>query len=244
MIRAWHGETELDVGTPQQQAVLAHLLLRGGNPVPLEGLVAAIWGTEAPPTGPAVVRTYISRLRRTFPVQMGRSARSAYILPTHDLDLTELEKQRDLARRAHRKGDAHTQARALRSALKLWKGSPLTGAKGDFVERERARLCEFRLAMVEDLAAADLAAGRHADVPESLTELIAEQPLRERAHELLMHALYRSGRQAEALQVFTDVWRLLDRELGLAPGPGLRRMQQLILTSDPVLFAAEGLSRK
>ncbi|MGV9364184.1 AfsR/SARP family transcriptional regulator [Amycolatopsis sp. NPDC003731] len=237
-VRAWYGGAELDLGTPQQRAVLANLLLRDGKPATTDDLVAALWGAGAPAAGAAVIRTYLSRLRKALPIPVLESTRGLHAIPTHNSDLIDLAHQRARARAARRNGDRQSEAAALRTAVGLWRGTPLTGANGEFVEGERARLHQLRLAVVEDLAAADLASGQHAEVPDTLAELIDEQPLRERPYELLMLALYRSGRQADALEVFAGIRSLLDRELGLLPGPGLRAMHQRILAADPALLPA------
>ncbi|MFG1643748.1 BTAD domain-containing putative transcriptional regulator [Amycolatopsis sp. NPDC049252] len=118
-----------------------------------------------------------------------------------------------------------------RAALALWHGTPLSGVNG--LEAERVRLEQLRLKAIEDLAAADIEAGRHGEATAVLSDLIAEQPLRERPRELQMLALYRSGR----LDVFARIQRLLEDERGLYPGPELREMQRRILSSDPTLAA-------
>jgi hypothetical protein len=127
-------------------------------------------------------------------------------------------------------------ASVLRAALRLWHGTPLAGLNG--FEAERVRLAQLRLTAREDLAAADIAEGRHGEAAAQLADLIAEEPLRERPRELQMLALYRAGRQAEALEVFARAQRLLESELGLYPGPELREMQRRILAADPSLAPA------
>jgi DNA-binding SARP family transcriptional activator len=235
-VRAWRGDDEIDLGSPQQRAILAVLLLQGGTPASPDQLVDAVWGGAAPRAAVGMVRSYVSRLRHALgpgdPAAVIESVGGGYALRGHDLDLTEFQRQLGIARQAGRAGDA---AAALRTALSLWHGTPLAGVNGAYAEFERTRLAQLRLTAIEDLAAADIEAGRHVDAAAELAEVIAEQPLRERPRELLMLALYRSGRQADALAVFTQVQRLLETELGLYPGPELREMQRRILASDPTL---------
>lgn len=219
-VRAWRGDTEVELGSPQQRAILAILLLQEGTPVSPDQLISAIWGGAAPRAAVGMVRSYVSRLRRVLPDAI-ESVGGGYALRAAT-DLAEFQRLRSTG--------GHE---ALRQALDLWHGTPLAGVNGDYAEFERTRLTQLRLTVREDLAAAEIEAGR--DVEADLTELIAEQPLRERPRELLMLAFYRSGRQAEALDVFSQVRRLLDDELGLEPGPDLREMQRRILASDPTL---------
>ncbi|HEV7626533.1 MAG TPA: BTAD domain-containing putative transcriptional regulator, partial [Streptomyces sp.] len=178
-----------------------------------------------PRAATGMVRSYISRLRHILePATPIESIGGGYAIVAPTLDLTEFQ-------RLLTAGDAAS----LRAALRLWHGTPLSGING--FEAERVRLEQLRLKAIEDLAAADIEAGHHADAVAALSELITEQPLRERPRELQMLALYRSGRQAEALDVFTRIQHLLEDELGLYPGPELREMQRRILASDPTLAA-------
>jgi DNA-binding SARP family transcriptional activator len=238
-VRAWRGDREIDLGSPQQRAILAILLLQVGTPASPDRLIAAIWGGAAPRAAVGMVRSYVSRLRHVLDpghrAAVIESAGGGYVLRAADLDLTEFQRRLGMAREARRAGDAPAAATALRAALGLWHGAPLAGVNGDYAEFERTRLEQLRLTAIEDLAAADIESGRHVEAAAELAEIIAEQPLRERPRELLMLALYRSGRQADALAVFGEVRRLLADELGLYPGPDLREMQRRILASDPAL---------
>ena len=231
-VRAWLGDTELDLGTPQQRAILGILLLRAGTAATPDQLISAVWGPAAPRAAVGMIRSYVSRLRRVLPADVIESVGGGYALRTGALDATDFGTHIAAARTAT---DPHTKATHLRAALGLWRGTPLAGVNGDFAEIERTRLAKVRLAAVEDLAAADIDTGRHVEATAALEEVIAGQPLRERPRELLMLALYRAGRQADALAVFTEIRRLLDDELGLEPGPGLRDMQRRILAGDPGL---------
>lgn len=231
-VRAWLGDAELDLGTPQQRAILGILLLRGGTPASPDQLVNAVWGPAAPRAAVGVIRSYVSRLRRVLPKDAIESVGGGYALRTANLDATRFSRHVTAARDTK---DPLTAARELRAALALWRGTPLAGVNGEYAEFERTRLTQLRLAVVEDLAAADVETGRHVEAVAALAEVVAEQPLRERPRELLMLALYRSGRQADALAVFTEIQHLLADELGLDPGPGLRDMQRRILAADPDL---------
>lgn len=230
-VRAWLGDTELDLGTPRQRAMLGILLLREGATATPDQLISALWGPAAPRAATGMIRSYVSRLRRVLPGDVIESVGGGYALRAGDLDVTEFTGHLAAARNA---ADAHVRAGHLRSALALWHGTPLAGVNGEYAEAERTRLAGVRLAAVEDLAEADVDTGRHVEATAALEEVIAEHPLRERPRELLMKALYRAGRQADALAVFTGIRRLLADELGLEPGPGLRDMQQRILAGDPV----------
>ncbi|WP_276328930.1 AfsR/SARP family transcriptional regulator, partial [Amycolatopsis lexingtonensis] len=201
-VRAWRDDVEVELGPPQQRAALAVLLLQGGTPLSPSQLVSALWSGAEPRAAIGMVRSYVSRLRHAgVPIV---SSAGGYALTAPALDLTEF--QRLLA--AARAGAP--AAPTLRQALALWHGTPLSGLNGDYAEAERVRLAELRLTAREDLAAADIAEGRHAEAAVDLADLIAEQPLRERPRELQMLALYRSGRQAEALAVFTRTQQLLE----------------------------------
>jgi DNA-binding SARP family transcriptional activator len=238
-VRAWRGDREIELGSPQQRAILAILLLRAGTPASPDQLIAAIWGAAAPRAAVGVIRSYVSRLRHVLdPANRDaliESAGGGYALRAEELDLTEFQRQIGAAREARRAGDAPAAATALRTALGLWHGTPLAGVNGDYAEFERIRLQQLRLTAIEDLAVADIESGQHVQAAAELAEVIAEQPLRERPRELLMLALYRSGRQADALAVFGEVQHLLADELGLYPGPDLQEMQRRILASDPAL---------
>src|SRR5206468_858685 len=135
-------------------------------------------------------------------------------------------------------GNAKRASKRLREALDLWRGEPLADLdSAGFVQLERARLEELRLSAVEERVDADLALGRHAELVAELHALVREHPLRERLRAQLMLALYRSGRQAEALDVYQQGRRLLAEELGLEPGEGLKRLEHAILEHDPALGA-------
>ncbi|MGJ6962114.1 BTAD domain-containing putative transcriptional regulator [Streptosporangium sp. G11] len=242
-VRAWRGKIEVDLGAPQQRAILGVLLLREGAVASTDQLISAVWGEEPPSAAAGMVRSYISRLRRALDggstAAVIESVAGGYALPvTADtLDLADFQRGIRAARDSRRTGDLETEATELRAALGLWKGTPLAGVRGEYADNERTRLVELRLTAIEDLSAADLELGRHAEARPLLASVALEQPLRERPRELLMLALYRAGRKADALALFQETQRLLADELGLDPGPELREMQRRILASDPSLAA-------
>lgn len=243
-VRAWRGDHEIDLGSPQQRGLLAALLLREGAAVTRDQLTTALWGDEAPPGAWATIRTYVSRLRRAMagtgaaPVIV--SVGGGYAVPAvaGASDLAEFQALLVAAREAGLAGDREGEADRLCAALRLWKGTALAGVRAEYAEHERARLGRLRLGAVEDSARTRLRAGRVVEAVALLTDVVAEEPLQEQTRVLLMLALYRSGRQAEALRVYEEARHLLAAELGLDPGPQLQRMQRRILASDPSLEGA------
>jgi DNA-binding SARP family transcriptional activator len=240
-VRAWRGEAEIDLGTPQQRAVLGLLLLRAGAVVTTDQLITAVWGENAPQAAGGMVRTYVSRLRRVLRERLAAplitSVAGGYLLSlgSGSLDVASFEHGVSSARRARHVGDVETEARELRAALALWKGAPLGGVRGEYAHHERSRLIGLQLSAIEDLASVDLELGNHVEAGSALVRVVIEEPLRERPRELLMLALYRAGRKAEALALYQETQQLLANELGLDPGPELQEMQRRILTSDPSL---------
>ncbi|UED85788.1 AfsR/SARP family transcriptional regulator [Streptomyces profundus] len=239
-IRAWQGGRLLPAGSPQQRALLAVLLLRRGRPVSVSELVDALWGDEPPQQAVAALRTYASRLRKSFgpraAVLVSQFGGYALRLDPHDqLDLDEVARIASAAEQAAGAGEL-TQAHELfGEALDLWDGEAIAGVPGPEAEVQRTRLAERRLGLREQRLDVGLQAGLHADSISELTELTTTYPLRERLRELLMLALYRAGRQAEALAVYADARRLLIDELGVEPRAELSEIQQRILNADPGL---------
>ncbi|MER5184608.1 BTAD domain-containing putative transcriptional regulator [Streptomyces sp. NPDC002896] len=236
-VRAWRGAEPLPTGSPQQRALLAALLLREGRTATAHELIDALWGDEPPSQALAAVRTYASRLRKILDPGVLLSESGGYAIRTggQALDLSLAEELSADAEKARNAGDL-CQARALiNKALGLWDGEPLANVPGPYADTQRTRLEEWRLQLSESRLDMDLEQGCHAEAVSELTALTAAHPLRERLRELLMLALYRSGRQAEALAVYADTRRLLADELGVDPRPGLRELQQRILEADPAL---------
>jgi DNA-binding SARP family transcriptional activator len=243
-LHASRGGNELGLGSPQQRGVLALLLLRAGRLVSPEELIDRMWGANPPTSARVTVRTYISRLRRSLddPRQhhsVIESTAGGYRLPltSQTLDLALFEQQVAQARTARSAGDTTQASTLLHAALLLWRGYPLAGTHGQFVEQERARLDQLRLTALEERIALDLEVGRDDDLVTELTGLVNDDPLRERLRELLMLALYRASRQAEALHAYQQIRALLSQELGIEPGPRLRDLHQQILHSAPELPA-------
>lgn len=203
-------------------------------------LVAALWGEDRPATADKMVHVYVSRLRKLLPPPgAGEGSRldtygSGYVLRVEagELDLERFETAAARGRDALRHGEYEQAAVALREALSLWRGEPLEDVASEpFAEPEAARLCELRLATLEDRIDADLALGGHAELVE-LESLAAAHPLRERVRAQLMLALYRCGRQAEALEVYRHTREMLVEELGLEPSRELQQLEQAILRQD------------
>ncbi|WP_371665579.1 MULTISPECIES: BTAD domain-containing putative transcriptional regulator [unclassified Streptomyces] len=236
-VRAWRGGKTLPSGSPQQRALLTALLLRGGRTATASELIDAIWGEDPPSQALAAVRTYASRLRKVLDPQTLVSDAGGYAIRTRRgaLDLTvaqELAAEADKARATCDRAQART---LLNKALGLWDGEALASVPGPYAEYQRSRLEEWRLQLTETRLDLDLEVGCHAEAVSELTALTAAHPLRERLRELLMIALYRSGRQAEALAVYADTRRLLADELGVDPRPELSQLQQRILRADEEL---------
>ncbi|MGW6903032.1 AfsR/SARP family transcriptional regulator [Streptomyces sp. NPDC054940] len=237
-VRAWRGEDQLPTGSPQQRALLAALLLREGRTATAAELIDALWGEEPPSQALAAVRTYASRLRKVLDPGVLVSESGGYAvrgLAEGALDLAAAQELAAEAEKARNAGDLCHAREVLGRALALWDGEVLAGVPGPYAEAQRVRLGEWRLQLLESRLDMDLEQGCHAEAVSELTALTAEHPLRERLRELLMLALYRSGRQAEALAVYADTRRLLADELGVDPRPGLKELQQRILQADPGL---------
>jgi DNA-binding SARP family transcriptional activator len=240
------GGRPLALGRPKQRAVLAILLLNAGRVVSLDRLVDELWGQQAPPQALASVQAYVSHLRRLLEPERAAGAPArilvnqppGYRIAVHDDDLDATRFQA-LAVQGHallEAGDAGRAAEVLADALRLWRGPVLADfADAPFVQAERARLSELRLAALEDRLSADLRIGRHALVVAELEQLTAEHPFRERLQAARMLALYRCGRQAEALQTYQRFGATLRDELGLDPGPALRNLERDILRQAAVL---------
>ncbi|MEV7790029.1 BTAD domain-containing putative transcriptional regulator [Streptomyces sp. NPDC088106] len=238
-VRAWRGDEQLPTGSPHQRTLLAALLLREGRTATAAELIDALWGEEPPLSGAlAAIRTYASRLRKVLGPGVLVSEASGYAvrgLMERTLDIVEARRLAADAERAKASGDLQHAREFLNRVLSLWDGESLAGVPGPYAQAQRVRLEEWRLQLLESRLSMDLEQGCHAESVSELTALTAEHPLRERLRELLMLALYRSGRQAEALAVYADTRRLLAEELGVDPRAGLRELQMRILQADPSL---------
>jgi DNA-binding SARP family transcriptional activator len=228
----------LQLGGPKQRALLALLLLHADNVVTRDRLIDELWHGEPPAAAETTLRSHISRLRSTLGASRLLSKRPGYslVLAPEELDSARCERLLAEAREALARGAAAMASDRLRSALALWRGPVLADlAYEPFVQGEIGRLEELRLALVEERIEAALALARHADVIGELEVLVTEHPLRERMRGQLMVALYRSGRQADALESYQQARRLLTDELGLEPSDRLKDLQRAILAHDPSL---------
>jgi DNA-binding SARP family transcriptional activator len=244
-VRAWLAGQELPPGPPRQQAVLGMLAMRANRVVSRDELVDAVWGQRAPASAEGGVHTYVAGLRRVLepgrsrrgPSQVLASAPGGYVLrlDAGRVDAIVFERGLSAGRRLRGSGDLAGAIIALDTALGEWHGSAFAGVPGPFASSERVRLAELRSAASEERADVLLELGRHEQAVPELAALVSEHPLRERMRGLLMVALYRCGRQAEALQAFHDARQVLADELGIDPGPELTRIHQQILSLDPRL---------
>jgi len=230
----------LALGAPKQRALLAVLLLHRGEPVSADRLIDEIWGEQPPASATKIVQGYVSNLRKVLGdgrlVTQGRG----YMLQIEpgQTDAARFEALAAEGRRALEDGDALTAAAVLREALEVWRGPALTDfAYEPFAQPEIARLEEARLAALEDRIDADLASGEDARLVGELEALVREHPLRERLQGQLMLALYRSGRQADALETYHVARDRLIDELGLEPCPELKELERAILAQDSALSA-------
>jgi LuxR family transcriptional regulator, maltose regulon positive regulatory protein len=241
-VRGWLDGAELELGSPDQRAVLACLLLREGRPATAGEIIDAVWGEDAPRSVQGVLRTYVYRLRRLFSGLPGsdpliQSVGGSYLLPVPDdtVDARVFQQRVEEGRRARLEGDPARAAVLLAEGLGWWQGTPLSGMRGPYADRQRQRLEQLYQSAREEYFAAEVERGAHREVIPALTQAVADSPLCERFRELLMLALYRAGRQAEALDVYQDAYRVLDEELGIAPGAALRDLHGAILRADPEL---------
>ena len=219
--------------------MLAALATRPGQLLSADALIEALWGDRAPRTAPHALHVHASRLRKLLPAELeivGTAAGYVMRLGPEQLDVDRFE---DLAARGRAElssGDAAAATTILRSALRLWRGHALADVPAErFAEADVQRWEELRRVTEEDLVDAELAAGNHARVIADLETLVNEQPFRERRWGQLMVALYRAGRQADALDRYRHVRTLLAEELGLDPSPTLRRLEGMILRQDDAL---------
>jgi YVTN family beta-propeller protein len=226
----------VELGYTKQQLVLGVLLLEANRVVSSERLVDELWGEAPPQSAPKLVQGYISGLRKVLGRETIETRSGGYLLRV-DPDRLDAARFERLAAEAQRcDDDPERTGERLSSALSLWRGVPLAGLSFQSSARhEVARLAERRLAVLEHRIETELAAGRHVEQVPDLRELVAEHPYRERSRGHLMLALYRSGRQAEALAVYREGRHLLADRLALEPGAGLRELERQILRHDPAL---------
>lgn len=225
----------VELGSPQQQLTLALLLADFGEQVSSDRLIDGIWGDSPPATARKTLQVYISRLRSLLGEERIETGLGGYRLAGGGLDARDFE---DLVTRGRTETerDPRKAADILASALGMWFGSPYSGFEyHEALRPEIIRLEELRISTLEDRISAELLSGAGASLVGELESLVRENPFRERIHAQLMLALYRAGRQADALRVFTRARDRLVDELGIEPGPELRDLEQRILEQDPTL---------
>jgi DNA-binding SARP family transcriptional activator len=239
-LEALDGERRLPLGGARQRSVLALLLLHGNEALTRDVIIDELWGEEPPATAAKVLQNCISALRKELPggADTLRTVSGAYTLALGADELDRDRFERLVAEgRAARSEEQHAEAaERLRLALDLWRGAPLSDFTYErFAHEEITRLEELHVAAVEDRIEADLALGRHDELAPELEALVTRHPLRERLRRQLMLALYRAGRQAEALEAYRAARRTMLAELGLEPGRALQDLERAILAQDPAL---------
>lgn len=242
-VEAWRGEVRIELGGPKQRAVLASLLLRAGRVVSQDQLVDDLWPDDPPARATATVQVFVSNLRRALepdrprggPARMLVTEAPGYRLAV-DPATVDAHAFTGLLARARATDDPADGAALLAEAAALWHGPALAGLPdAPFARTEAARLEELRLGAAEDRTDAELTLGHHEAQVAGLERRVRTHPLRERSRAQLMLALYRCGREAEALGAFRAGRRLLADELGLEPGARLRELEQAVLRQDPTL---------
>jgi DNA-binding SARP family transcriptional activator/tetratricopeptide (TPR) repeat protein len=227
-LEASAGGTPLPLGGGKPRALLVMLALQAGSPVSKDRLIYGLWGEQPPATASKMVQIFVSQLRKA----LGAGGEADRILTRGGGYELRIDPDDVDARRFERL----LAAEAPREALALWRGVPLEELAGEpFAAAEMRRLEELRLSALELAIEQDLAAGRHREVVAELEMLVGQEPLRERLHAQRMLALYRSGRQSEALDAFRGAREVLVEQVGLEPGPELRRLNDAILQQDPEL---------
>ncbi|MFE0100413.1 BTAD domain-containing putative transcriptional regulator [Streptomyces sp. NPDC059009] len=240
-VEAWRAGRRLSLGGPKPRALLAALLLEPGRVVSADALIDALWGERPPDTARGLIQSYVSTLRRALSADAIETRPPGYVIHAdHALvDRVAFERLAAEGRQAAAGGDHPAAARLLGEALALWRG-PALGGIGETLRAMADQLEEAREAALEERIAADLAqAGRETDLVAELTALVATHPTRERLRGQLMVALYRLDRQADALSVYMEGRAVLAEQLGIDPGPALRRLHEAILRADAGLLPAE-----
>jgi DNA-binding SARP family transcriptional activator len=229
------GGRRIPLGGVRQRAVFVSLLLHANEVVPSEQILMDLWGEDSPPGAANSLQAAISRLRRVLPRGRLITETSGYLLRIfpEELDVSQFELLVSEGREALTAGGAEQAARTLRQALSLWQGPPLADFRYEpFAQAEIVRLEELHLTCLEERVEADLALGLSRVLVAELRRLASDHPARERLRGQLMLALYRDGRQAEALEVYRQFRRALRDELGLEPSPQLRELETAILRQD------------
>jgi DNA-binding SARP family transcriptional activator len=219
------------------RALLAALLLDRNRIVPVSRLIDDLWGEMPPETAMKALQGYVSQLRKAIGPERLLTRPPGYELRVEDgeLDLDRFERLAREGRELLAAGDSKAAAKRLGEALELWRGAPLAEFAEPFARDAGARLEDERLAALEERIDADLTLGRHARLVPELEQLVAQEPLRERPRAQLMLALYRSGRQANALELYRRTRETLNKELGIEPGLELQELERRMLQHDPEL---------
>jgi YVTN family beta-propeller protein len=237
-LAVWRDGEEVPIGAAKQRALLTLLLLRRGEYVPTETLVDELWRVRPPVTAVKTVQVYVSQLRKALGERLIETRPAGYRLrlDPDSVDAARFESLLSRARELLDEGEASEAGELVREALGLWRGPPLAEFRyEEFARDEIARVEELHLVGLELRLEAELALGRHAELVPELEALAREHPLREGPRRLLMLALYRAGRQGDALAVYQDARAVLVQQLGLEPGQSLRQLEKAILAQDPAL---------
>jgi len=232
------GGRRITIGGVRQRAVLADLVLHANEVVPSEQLLVELWGEDSPPSAANALQAVISRLRRVLPAGRLITTAPGYMMRLFpaELDAARFGQLIFEGRDALAAGAVPEAVQLLDQAMTLWRGPPLTDFRYEpFAQAEMARLEEVRLACLEERNEANLALGSAGALTADLGRMVTDHPLRERLRGQLMLALYRSGRQADALETYRQFRSTLMEELGLEPSSALRELQAAILRHDPVL---------
>jgi predicted ATPase/DNA-binding SARP family transcriptional activator len=234
------GGRTLTLGGPRQRTLLAALVLSPGEAVSVDRLAEALWGDRQPASAQNLIQGYVSDLRKALGREAIATAPPGYALALRPgaRDCDRFEELVDAARRTRAAGDLQAAASTYRDAIALWRGDALADVRyAPFAQEAIARLEETRLVALEERLETDLELGLHREVLAELEALVAREPLRERLRELFMLALYRCGRQADALEAFRRGRELLVEQLGIEPGPRLHELQRAVLEQAPDLDA-------
>ena len=245
-VEVWHDGRRLELGGRKQRAVLAALVVRAGRVVSLDQLIDDLWPEAPPARAAATVQVFVSNLRRVLEPERARgtpaslivTSGSGYVLRAGPgaIDAHQFVRLAEQGRRALEDDDGEAASELLTRAGALWRGPALADVlDAPFAQAEAARLDEMRLACAEDRIDAELSLGHHNTVVPELEERVSRHPMRERLRAQLMLALYRSGRQADALEAYRTGRQVLNDELGLQPGAPLRALEQAVLRQDPDL---------
>ena len=241
VLEVLEGGVPVPVRGGKQRALLAVLALRRGQPVSADRLIEVLWGDGGAANPANALQAQVGQLRRTLGAAAVLTTEAGYALAAgpDEVNVVRFGQLVAKGRRLAAGGEMAAASAALGEALGLRRGEPLAEfAYAGFFDAERAYLDELTLVAIESRAGADLGLGRHGELAGELEALCREHPLRERLCELLILALYQSGRQAEALRAYAGIRDRLAGELGIDPGPALRELQARILAQDPSLGPA------